>query len=64
MGRDIASQANVELVIRDSLPAHLDELHKEREKLIARLVKLNERIALCETLSQVAPSPEPEGLTE
>lgn len=55
--------ANPEIVIRESLPPHLEDLHKERAKLIARLVELNTRIALCESLSQIAPpaeSPESE----
>ena len=57
MARDLAG-ANPEIVIRDTLPTHLDDLHKERQKLIEKLLRLNERIALCETLSQVAPAPE------
>lgn len=50
--------ANPEIVIRESLPPHLEDLHKERAKLVTRLLELNTRIALCETLAQVAPQPE------
>lgn len=60
MARELSGQANVELVIRESLPPHLEELHKTRQKLIGQLLRVNERIALCETLAQVAPQPEPE----
>ena len=64
MARDLPGTANVELVIRDSLPAHLEELHKEREKLIRRLVSLNERIAMCESLAMVAPQTETEPVSD
>jgi len=63
MGRDIGG-ANPELVIRDTIPGHLEDLHKERQKLIEKLLRLNERIALCETLAQVAPQPEQENGAE
>ena len=46
---------NVLLTIRDHLPELLDELHRERDKMIAKLLDLNQRIALAETLRQVAP---------
>lgn len=55
---------NPELAIKNSIPGHLEELHKERARLVTKLLALNERIALCESLALLAPQPEPDNGSE
>ena len=54
------SGANPLLVIAESLPAHLDELREERQKLVARLIAVNAELASGEThLAVSAPESVP-----
>ena len=61
MARDPANSVNVLLLIRDHVPELINDLHRERERLIGKLLDVNQRIALAETVQQVAPAePQPE----
>ena len=48
------SGANPLLVIAESLPAHLEDLKAERDKVVARLVALNGEIAVAESHAAVS----------
>lgn len=44
------------MAIGDAVPARIAEAKDERDKLIGRVLELNQEIATLETLLQVAPS--------
>lgn len=50
------SMGNPLLAIGDALPARLAEARDERDKLVGRVLELNQEIATLETVRQVAPA--------
>lgn len=52
----MSSVGNPLLAIADAVPARLKELVDERDRLIGRLLELNQEYATLLTLTQVAPT--------